>query len=360
MAGGTERELWPMSRSGMLKPFLDLFGDGPMIQNTIRRAARIARMEHVLVVTDGRGRDMLLASGVIIDPENIIVEPYARGTATCIALGAAHVRKRDPDGVLVVMPSDHVILDEDAFQGILHAAIGEARRMESLVTIGIRPKSPEIVYGYIQAGEVLERPDAGDEGKGVTLYRVRIFAEKPDLATAIRFLESRDFYWNSGIFAADVETLFEAYRRCLPDLYRDMLSVHDAIGTRKEELVVSALYSWSHPASIDMAIMEKTGDIVLLTGEFGWHDPGSWDEVAALITERTVFSGEVGVPGVVAVGAENNFVIKPGGKVVAVVGASELIIIDTPDALLVCGREASYRVGEAVHLLRREGFEEHL
>jgi mannose-1-phosphate guanylyltransferase len=357
MAGGSERELWPMSRAGKPKPFLDLFGDGSLIQNTFRRAARFTRKEHILIVTDRQGRDLLMESGVPIARENIIVEPYARGTATCIALGAANVRKRDPEGVLVVMPSDHVILDEDAFQATLYAALGEARRKDSLVTIGVIPRAPEIVYGYIQAGEVLERPHA-DLDKGIILHHVRTFAEKPDLATAIRFLESRDFYWNSGIFAADVETLFNAYRRYLPDLYRDMLSVHDAIGTRKEDRVVSGLYSWIHPASIDTAIMEKHGDIVLLTGEFGWHDPGSWDEVSAITKERTVFSGDVGVPGVVAIEAENNFIQKPGGKVVAVVGASDLIIIDTPDALLVCSRGESHRVGKALDLIRRQGFEE--
>ncbi|TCD47789.1 mannose-1-phosphate guanylyltransferase [Chlorobium sp. N1] len=359
LAGGSGRALWPMSREGKPGPFLDLLGDGPMIRHTIRRARRITSPEHVLVVTDARGRGLLGECGVRLEKGSLILEPFQRGTAAAIALAAAHVRRRDPEAVLVVLPSDHVILNEEAFEAVLLSAVAEARRKESLVLLGIRPRSPETVYGYIQAGRPLGRPHVG----GCTanaLYRARSFAEKPDLATAIRFVESGDFYWNSGIFAAHVDVLFEAYRQALPDLYRDMLAIEDAIGTKAEVRVVSEVYSWIHPGSVDAAVMEKVDGIVLLAGEFGWHDPGSWDEVASLVAERRAFAGEGDEPETVRLEGENTFIRKPGGKVVAVIGASELIIVDTPDALLVCAKGESHRIGEALDRLWRERMDEHL
>lgn len=359
LAGGTGRGLWPLSREDRPKPFLDLFGDGPLIRHSLRRARRLVGSDRVLLVADRPVSRLLSESGSDAGDAVVVVEPFERGTAASLALAAAHVRRRDPEAVLVVLPSDQVVLGEDDLHRILVIAVAEARRKEALVSIGVRPRSPETVYGYIQAGRPLGRPHVGPEG-GVSLSEVRSFAEQPDLGTAIRFLESGDFCWNTGMLASHVDTLFEAYRRCQPDLYRDMLSIQDAIGTKDEERVVSGVYSWIHPESIATAIMEKTEEIVLLTGEFGWHDPGSWDEVASLVAERRAFAGEVQEPGCVEVAGENSFIRKPGGKSVAVVGTSDLIVIDTPDALLVCRRGESHRIGEALDRLRREGLDKFL
>lgn len=354
MVGGSRRELWPLCRAYKPKPFVDLFNDGSLLARTLQRALRLVGREQLIVVADARLKAALAEQLTGVLPRNLILEPFGRGTAACLGLAAAYVRKRDPAGLLVVLPSDQLVFDEAAFQETLAQAAREARRSDAIVCIGVRPKSAETLYGYIQAGEEYPSPESA------SFRRVRTFAEKPDLQTALRFVQSGDFFWNSGIFVTSLETLATAFGASTPELHRDLLNIYEAIGTHAERRVIAEAYESFHALSIDSVIMEGGVDVVMLEGVFGWCDPGSWDEVVAAASERTMFSSEHGVPGVVACDAEGLFVRKPEGKVVCVVGAGELIIVDTPDALLVCAKGSADRIGEALEEMRRAGLSDRL
>jgi mannose-1-phosphate guanylyltransferase len=360
MAGGTGRKLWPLSRKKIPKQFLDLFDEGTMIAKTIERIRASVSDENILVITGELGRTLLLSSPGSIRPENIIVEPSSRNTAPCIALATAYIKKRDPDAVTVVLPSDHLVLDDEAFIKIVDAGIEIASENKGLVTIGIAADRPETAYGYIQADEQLPLPLIDVKDDDFQLFKVKAFAEKPDFTTAVQFLESRDFYWNSGVFIWHIDAISREFERSMPDLYKDLLNIYENIGTKHEDKVIEDVYSWIHPISIDYGIMEKADVVFVLTGEFGWTDLGCWDEVMKVAGSRAVLGADQPDSRVIQIECENIYVRKPAGKVVCTIGVSDVMIVDSADALLVCSKGYSHRVGEVTDILRREGLEEYL
>jgi mannose-1-phosphate guanylyltransferase len=360
MAGGVGKKLWPLSRKKMPKQFVDLLDDGTMIAKTVRRISGLVREENIFIITSEMGRILLTGSLGSFRHENIIVEPSSRNTAPCIALATAHIKKRDPDAVTIVLPSDHLVLDDHAFIKIIAAGIEIASEKTGLVTIGIKPDRPETAYGYIQADEELPLPLAFSEGCDSMLFKVKAFAEKPDAATAVEFLESKDFYWNSGVFIWHIDAISREFERSMPDLYKDLLNIYDSLGTESEHKVIEDVYSWIHPLSIDYGIMEKADTVFVLTGEFGWTDLGCWDEVLKVAGSRSTTDGEQPDSRLVQIDCDNIFVKNSAGKMVCTIGIRDVIIVETDDALLVCRKGHSHRVSDAVDTLRREGLEEYL
>ncbi len=360
MAGGIGKQLWPVSRKKMPKQFVDLFDEGTMIAKTVQRISGTVIEGNIFIITNEQGRKLISASLTGFRPENIIVEPSSRNTAPCIALGTAHIKKRDPDAVTIVLPSDHLVLDDQAFIQIVEAGIEIASDKKGLVAIGIKADRPETEYGYIQVDEQLSIPMAFSAGCNFMLFRVKAFAEKPDFTTALEFLESKDFYWNSGVFIWHVEAISREFERSMPDLYKDLLNIYDCLGSKNEKKVIEDVYSWIHPISIDYGIMEKADLVYVLTGEFGWTDLGSWDEVLKVAGRRSLIADEQPDNRLVQIDCENVFVRKPEGKVVCTIGISDVIIIETDDALLICKKEYSHRVGDVVDTLRRDGLEKYL
>jgi len=359
MAGGPVRALWPAYRRKKPAACLDLFGEGSMIARTLARIAGAVTPERTLIVTSREGRECLVASDLAISPENIIAEPSARNTALCIALATAHIKKRDPDAICVVLPTDHLVRDVGAFSRLLHEAIRVASWKSGLVTIGVVPASPETDYGYIQTAERLEVADRAEGSSGFSLFRVKTFAEKPDYPTAVQFLESRDFFWNSGVFIWHIDAICREFRRSMPELYRDLLAICDVLGTADEEAVIEDVYSWVHPVSIDYGIMEKADPVFMLAGDFGWTDLVNWDEVAKVASsiESTRDACELDV---VREESSGVFLRTPKGKAVCLIGVNDLIVVDTGDALLICGKGESHKVPQAVDQLKRENGEEYL
>jgi len=360
MAGGTGKQLWPVSRKKMPKQFLDLFDEGTMIARTLQRISGTVIADNIFIITSELGRKLMYASLSGFRPDNIIVEPSSRNTAPCIALATDHIKKRDPDAVTIVLPADHLVLDDQAFINIVEAGIEIASGKKGLVTIGIKPDRPETDYGYIQVDEQLSIPLAFAAGCDFMLFRVKAFAEKPDALTAMEFLESRDFYWNSGVFIWHIDAISREFERSMPDLYKDLLNIYDSLGTEKEPKVIEDVYSWIHPISIDYGIMEKADPVFVLTGEFGWTDLGSWDEVLKVAASRSLISEELPDDRLVQIDCENVFVRKPMGKVVCTIGLRDIIIIETDDALLICNKGESRRVGDVVDALRRDELEDYL
>ncbi|NTV91946.1 MAG: mannose-1-phosphate guanyltransferase [Chlorobiaceae bacterium] len=359
MAGGTGKLLWPLSRKKTPKQFVDIFDNTTMIEKTIHRIAGIVAPENIIIITNEQGKTMLTKSECPICPQNIIVEPLSRNTAPCIALASAYIKKRDPDAVTVVLPSDHLVIEEEKFLGIMQAGIRIAENKTALVTIGITPDHPETNYGYIQADRQVQADPLDCDMGDYLMYKVKTFAEKPDYATAVQFLESRDFYWNSGMFIWHIDMFCKEIERSLPDLHSDFLTIYQNLGTINESRIIKDVYSWIHPISVDYGIMEKAESVYMLVGEFGWTDLGNWDQVAE-VSRRSASSSDPRDKSIVLTECEDIYIRKPKDKVVCVIGARNLIIVDTGDALLVCSKGESHKVGGALDQLRRDDFEKHL
>lgn len=359
MAGGPAKALWPAVREKEPAACLDLFQEGSMIARTLRTVAGVVSPERTLVVTSREGRECLVASGLEISPENIIAEPSARNTALCIALATAHIKRRDPDAVTVVLPSDHHVRDIGAFSRLLQEGIRVASGKAGLVTIGVVPTCPETDYGYIQTAECLEVADRAEGSSGFALFRVKTFAEKPDYPTAVRFLESRDFFWNSGVFIWHTDAICREFQRSMPELYRDLLAIYGALGSDSEDAVIEDVYSWVHPVSIDYGIMEKADPVFMLAGDFGWTDLVNWDEVERVASGMESLRDACELD-VVREESSGVYLRTPQGKAVCLIGVSDLIVVDTGDALLICSKGESHRVPAVVDRLRRENGEEYL
>jgi len=350
MAGGVGSRLWPRSRAGSPKQLLHIIGEGTMIQNTVARLQPAVPYENIYIVTSREQAEPMRKQVPQIPGGNIIAEPFGRNTAPCIALAACQLADLDPEGVMVVLPADHYIQNVGEFQAKLRLASESAFSLRGLVTMGITPTRPETGYGYIQVHDEPVDSPLAEEG----LRRVKTFTEKPDLTTAERFLAMGGFLWNSGMFIWRVDVILEKFRTLLPDLLEQIEAIHAVRGTDEYTERLESIYGQIQPISIDYGIMEKVKDgreVYVIQGEFGWSDVGSWDETYRL--SRKDDNGNSIVGDVVALDAHRTFV-RTAEKTVALVGVEDLIVIDTPDALLICRRGESQRVQGVVDYLRRK------
>ncbi|MBE0642532.1 MAG: mannose-1-phosphate guanylyltransferase [Bacteroidetes bacterium] len=354
IAGGVGARFWPRSREHSPKQLLEIIGGGTMIQNTVYRLDPIVPRENILIVTGALQADEVRRQLPQIPAENILVEPTGRNTAPAIGLGAQILRKRVGDAMMVVLPADHLVHDITAFQETLHNAIAVAEESRGFVTIGVTPSRPETGYGYIQFHkDEQDRPYAAHEG-----YSVVTFAEKPNLETAQRFIESGDFVWNSGMFIWRVSTIYNGIVDHLPELADELEKLEEAIDTPAFPKALERAYSEMRPISIDYGIMEKAQNRYVIPADFGWNDLGSWDEVARLYPKDEKDNAA----------SENTFlrdvsnchVSTTGKRLAAVIGVEDLIIIDTDDAVLVCRKGRSQEVKEIVDMLRKKGLNEYL
>lgn len=354
IAGGVGARFWPRSREHSPKQLLEIFGSGTMIQNTVYRLDPIVPHENILVVTGAQQADEVRRQLPRIPAENILVEPVGRNTAPAIGLGAQILHKRVGEAMMVVLPADHLVHDIVAFQEILRRAISVAEQSRGFVTIGVTPTRPETGYGYIQ----LDRAAAERPFDALGAFDVVTFAEKPNLETAMRFLESGDFVWNSGMFIWRVSTILNGIVDHLPELADELHKIEETIDTPDFPRALERAYSEMRPISIDYGVMEKARHRLVLPADFGWNDLGSWDEVARLFpkdendnaTDGTVFLRDT----------RKCHIASAQGRVVAAIGVEDLIVIDTDDAVLVCRKGRSQEVKEIVDVLRKKGLNDYL
>jgi mannose-1-phosphate guanylyltransferase len=354
MAGGVGSRFWPRSREKNPKQLLEIVGEGTMIQNTVRRLHGFVEEKNIFVVTNKLQKSAVLKQLPNVLPENIIVEPVGRNTAPCIGLAALFIERLDPNGIMIVLPADHLIANAREFINVLETASQVSQITSGLVTIGIHPTHPETGYGYIQA------KDRSEELQRLNLdgvYEVKTFAEKPNYATAIKFLESGDFYWNSGMFIWRVDAILHELQRSLPDLHQHLKNLQPSIGTPLFEQNLETTYGLIRGISIDYGVMEKAERVFVVKGDFGWNDLGSWDEVQRISSKDE--SGNFIKGNVITVNTKNSY-IHADDKLVAVVGVEDLIVINTPDALLICKKGESQNVKEVVDHLRRKQMNEYL
>lgn len=353
MAGGVGSRFWPKSRERSPKQVLEIVGQGTMIQNTVKRIEALVAPERTFVITNKIQREIIVQQLPHIPPENILVEPVGRNTAPCIGLAAHWIHRRDPNGVMVVLPADHLISEHDKFKQVLERAIAVAEQSNALVTIGISPTHPETGYGYIQYDD----SESYNPYRDQKIYHVKTFAEKPNYETAVRFLQSGDFLWNSGMFIWRASVILDEIQRLLPEIAEQLQKVALSIGTPTYESTLELAYGVIRGISIDYGVMEKARLVYVALADFGWSDVGSWDEVKRL---TPVDEEGNAVRGNVVLRDSSGNYVDAGNKLVALVGVKNLIVVTTDDAILICEQGRSQEVKDIVDFLKRKNFYEYL
>ncbi len=353
LAGGRGTRFWPLSRKSRAKQLLALDGKQTMIQQTVARLAPMAALSRTWIITNGDLRAAILRQLPKFPPRQVIAEPGGRNTAPAIGLAAFLMLRRDPDAVLGLFPSDNVIGNPTQYRATLSRGIEIAAAGENIVVLGIPPTRPETGYGYIEAG-------ARDENGAL---RVRRFTEKPLLAAARQFLEAGNYFWNSGMFLWRAETLANALREHLPKTAAMLEKIAGTYGTRKFADTFRKLYPKCESISIDYAVLEPRSakgeglsHIFCLPAEFGWNDLGSWTALHEhhAVRAKTARKTPASASESFSLNADNNYVHVPG-KFVALVGVSNLVIVETEDALLVTTLDQSQDVGKVVKHLDEKG-----
>ncbi len=355
MAGGGGTRLWPLSRRAHPKQTLTLFGERSMFQLSLDRLRGLLPMEHILVVTAAEQVEPLAAQAPELPRENFIVEPEGRGTASCIGLGALHLHRRDPEAVMMVLTADHFIRKVEVFQQVLLAAATVAQR-GYLVTLGIEPTYPATGYGYINRGAPLE--PAGD----FNVYRVARFTEKPDPPTAETFVAAGSYYWNSGMFIWQTARILEEIERLMPELGETLTALEAALSVGTYPQVVAEQWPQVRKETIDYGIMERAEQVAVIPVELGWSDVGGWAAVMALHTDEADAEGNIHVgPGAqLPIDSQGTLVFAQTPRLVATIGLEDIVVVDTPDALLITTREQAQRVREVVEHLRAQDEERYL
>ena len=356
LSGGSGTRLWPLSRAMYPKQFIRFFSDQPFsfLGTTAKRLTPslgfaaptlLCNNDHRFLVADD-----LAHAGV--QARAIILEPVARNTAAAIAVAALSVQAADPTAVMVVMPSDHAITDGAQFaEAVARAAVVAATG--KLVLFGITPDQPETGYGYIRKGGALHGAEAG-------AFKVAAFVEKPDLATAERYLASGDYFWNSGIFVLHVQTFLDELKRLNPAV---LAAAEKSLAKATSDLgfvrLDSAEFAKSPGISVDYAVMEKTTAAAMLPINVGWSDVGSWSSMWALAA-RDSADNFVRLPEKAVLEDTHHCYIHSDGRLITTIGVDNLVIVDTPDALLIADKSRTQEVGTIVNRLKTSGGTEHI
>jgi mannose-1-phosphate guanylyltransferase len=331
LAGGSGTRFWPLSRNSRPKQLLDLFGTGTLLEQTIRRLDGLVPFENILILTNELQLDAVRAIATMLPPGNIFAEPAKRDTAPAVALGIGLVAARNPDAVMMVLPSDQLIQDSAAYHAVMRDALSTAETSDGLVTIGIRPTWACPSYGYIERGEPADIAGLACEHPPVEVKR---FREKPDAELAAEFLAQGGFSWNAGMFVWSLPTVIRQLAAHAPELagFVSELSqspnIHATVAARFPELT---------PISIDYALMESADRVLNIEATFDWDDVGSWLSIAKYL-ERYGEENRAN-ESITQLDSQNNIVFNalPGTRI-ALLGVDDLIIVQTPDALLVANR----------------------
>ena len=346
LSGGAGTRLWPLSRRDKPKQFLPLTGERTLLQDTVDRVVEIIPLERIFAVAPPEHRLLIHEQLPELRTDHVVIEPYPRGNAAAIGLAMAALHAFDPEAVVAILPSDHVIERRGKFREVLIAATAAAETGR-LVTLGIEPDSADPGFGYIEAGERL------DLKAPLPVHAVKRFVEKPKRDAAEKMIAAGGHYWNAGMFVWRVSEILRAFDEHLPGTAKAVHSLADAVGTPRYEGVLAEVWEETDKTTIDYGILEKAQNVAVVPADIGWHDVGSWGRLAAIVQRADNWSSD----GHVAIGSGDNYAWAPG-KLVALVGVEGLIVVDTPDALLVASKEHAEEVKDVVDHLRREGQEE--
>lgn len=353
LAGGFGTRLWPRSRQHLAKQFLRIHSRETLLEQTISRIRPMFPWERIWVVTKPVQKEDVLASIPDLLSSNILIEPCPKGTGAAISLAAAKIESIHPGSVIAVLPSDHLIEDEEDFRNMLGAGLLWARSEPCCIaTFGIKPARPETAYGYIEAGRFRA------EMKGKNCYEVLSFHEKPDRETAITYISSGAFSWNSGIFAFPCRVLIDTLKDWMPSMSIPLERIISAFGSKKETSIVKQHYDLMPDDSLDKGLLEKASNVVVFPCEFGWHDMGVWETYYELSTKDK--NGNVIEGLVVPIGCRNCVLMSEGGTLIAAVGAEDMVIAAEGNAVLICPRDRLDEIRKAVEKIKEEGLTKYL
>ena len=346
MAGGRGTRFWPRSRAKRPKQLLDIVGSKSILEQTLDRLLPLTDWDHIWVVTEISQAEPIKELLPELPESRLIIEPLGRNTAPCIGLAALILEKTDPAAVMAVLPADHYISQIPAFQETLLAAVRTARSGDHLVTLGIKPTFPETGFGYLERGKPLM------DINGHTVWEVKAFHEKPDRSRAELMLKTGLFFWNSGMFVWTVSAIREQMARLTPAMHEELLKLKKYLDTPGWEEALRAGYEAMENVSIDYAVMERADKVLMLAGDFGWNDVGSWEAVYQL--EPKDERGNY-LEGPVLILDSQGCLVHSPQKTVGLIGMKDLIVVDTPDALLICPRERAQEVKKIVEMLEAQG-----
>ena len=353
MAGGRGTRFWPRSREKKPKHLLDIVSNRTIIQETVDRIKPLIKPKNILIVTGRKHARELMRQLPEVPAKNILIEPIGRNTAACIGLAAVHIQKKAKDDVMVVLPSDHGIGDPERYRTVIAAAAQAAEQENALVTIGIQPTSPHTGFGYMEGGASI------GQVAGHALLRVKSFREKPDRQQAQAFLQSGNFFWNSGMFVWKASTILNEIERFLPDLYSGLMTIKSSLGKSSEARTLSTIYKGLAPISIDYGVMEKAKDVFVIPASFGWSDVGSWDALWEISSKDGQGNALAGGSQAIFESTENALVYSPN-KLVALVGMKDVVVVETKDALLICKKGRSQDVKKIVDALAAKKLTQYL
>ncbi|MDP2888927.1 MAG: mannose-1-phosphate guanylyltransferase [Bacteroidota bacterium] len=346
MAGGIGSRFWPLSTTNMPKQFLDILGTGrTFIQQTYDRYKRICPDENFYVVTSTNYKDLVVKQLPELREDQILLEPLRRNTAPCVAYACYKIQTVNPDAIIIVAPSDHHIQQEDEFLEQVKTGLEFAKNNDVLLTLGITPNRPETGYGYIQI------ESSSIENETENLHKVKTFTEKPDIDLAKIFLESGEFFWNSGIFIWSLSSILKAFEKHLGSVSELFKKGHKLYGTANEIPFLNKTYSECQNISIDYGIMEKADNVYVLCSDFGWSDLGTWVslyESSNKDTEGNVVSGK----DVMLYNSTNCIVNMPKDKLVVLHGLDGYIVVESEGILLVCKKEDELQIRQFVNDVR--------
>lgn len=345
MAGGIGSRFWPVSRTNYPKQFLDILGTGKtLIQQTFERFKDIVPVENIYVVTAEEYAGLVEQQVPEMAKDNILGEPSRKNTAPCIAYISFKLIQKDPEASLIVAPADHLILDERRFLDACNNALSFANHFNALVTIGIKPTTPNTGYGYIQHETLEVAP---------SICKVKTFTEKPSKELAKAFIASGDFLWNSGIFVWQVKRINSAFKKHMPEMYDLFATEQEKLNTSEEKTVIEEIYPQCTNISIDFGIMEKADNVYVIPAEFGWSDLGTWNSAWENM-EKDYLENAVAGKNVMVIDSTKCMVHASEKKLVILQGLDNFIVVDTKDALLICEKEKEQEIKDYVAEVKRK------
>ena len=349
-AGGGGTRLWPRSRQATPKQFLDIVSERTMLQETTDRVRGLVPPERLYVITNARHALAVRQQLTDVPPANVVGEPEGRDSAPAIGLMAAILEKtQGPDTIMATLPADHVIPNDDHFRGILRAA-AEVAWEGWLVTLGIPPTGPDVGFGYIQSGDVV-RPQMD---ASVPVYAVRQFKEKPSREIAEGYLRDGGYFWNAGMYIASVQTLRDLYKTHLPGMEGGFSEIVATVGTDGFDETMRRVFPTLEKVSVDYGIAEKADKVAVIPADIGWNDVGSWQRLAEVLEASGLGGENVVIGHHVGVDTRGALIYSPD-RLIATIGMDDVIVIDTPDATLICPRSRSEDVKKVVDELKARG-----
>lgn len=351
MAGGKGERFWPKSRTNLPKQFLNISGSKSMIQHTIDRLRKLIDISQIFIVTNELYAELIHIQVPDLPLENIIIEPEGRNTAPCVGLASIIIEEKFPDSTMIVLPSDHIIENEDGFVHILKTAIEVSSEGNNLVTLGIEPSYPETGYGYIESTKVVR------ELNSLEVHKVSKFVEKPNMITAQSYIEQGNYFWNSGIFVWRNKVIQAYIKELMPEMHQLLEDMKLSFLTEDRNATIKKMFPLMPDQSIDYGIMEKVDNIYVIPCIFGWDDVGSWTALERINTKDD--NGNV-IKGNILNLDTKDCIIESNGKLIATLGIQDLIIVDTEDVTLICSKDKAQEVKTLLKELRNQKLEKYL